>query len=225
MRASSASRPHPARPPGAPRPAGRARRWRAGLALAVALGALAAVAHAAGRTGELSPAATAQLRQAMVRLPPPPAWDKAADARPWTLDDLRAAFARVTDTPPEVDALHHTFLVPDEKWLKQFRGWFRTLEKKLDFHYEDQVWDCDNYANAFVAFADLLTLGAGESGRVCIGWASVEYQTPFAGVGLGAHAVVIAGTRQGLYVIEPQNGTMVPLREFPNRDTIVAVYF
>jgi hypothetical protein len=110
--------------------------------------------------------------------------------------------------------------------MTKFKGWFRTLEKPLKIRFEDQLWDCDNYANCFVSFADLLALKSGETrGSLCVGWATVFYRRPFAGIRSGAHAVVIVGTSQGLYIIEPQDGTMVALKDFPNRDTIEAVYF
>jgi hypothetical protein len=92
--------------------------------------------------------------------------------------------------------------------------------------FEGEQWDCDNYANCFVTFADLLALRSGESrGTLGVGWATVYYRRPFAGIEGGAHAVVIAATGEGLFVIEPQDGTMVPIEKFPNRDTIEAVYF
>ena len=46
----------------------------------------------------------------------------------------------------------------DHRWLVDFKGWFRSVQKPLKIHFEDQLFDCDNYANCFVAFADLLGL-------------------------------------------------------------------
>jgi ligand-binding sensor domain-containing protein len=36
---------------------------------------------------------------------------------------------------------------------------------------------------------------------------------------------VIVGTSKGLFVIEPQDGTIAALKDFPNRNTIESVYF
>ena len=64
-----------------------------------------------------------------------------------------------------------------------------------------------------VTFADLLALKSGETrGTFCIGWATVYYRRPFAGVRGGAHAIVIVGTSKGLFVIEPQDGTIAALQ-------------
>lgn len=187
---------------------------------------LALPAQSAARSGPGTGATTAVARHLLVRLPPPPEWDQTAPATLWSIEDIQAEFAKVTSTPPLINFVRTKFLQPDHAWMVRFKGWFRSLEKPLKMTYEDQLWDCDNYANCFVAFADLLTLRAGDTrGTFCVGWAAVQYERPFAGIRSGAHAVVIVGTTRGLFVIEPQDGTMVPLREFPNRNTIEAVYF
>ncbi len=176
--------------------------------------------------GRLVPDLAAVARSALVVLPPPPAWTPGSAAGIWTIDDIKAELARHTDRPPRVNFVRTSMLRPDHAWLLQFKGWFRAIQKPLQMHFEHQLFDCDNYADAFVAFADLLALKAGEArGSACIGWASVYYRRPFAGVRSGAHAVVIVGTSQGLHVIEPQDGTMVPLAEFPNRHTIEEINF
>jgi hypothetical protein len=166
-------------------------------------------------------------REAMIALPAPPPWDTKQTALVWTIDDIKAEFARVTDTPPRVNYVRSKLLRPEHAQLVEFKSWFRKLEKPLKIRFVDQLWDCDNYANCFVAFADLLSLRAGETrGSVCIGWASVFYRFKFAGIRAGgAHAVVVVGTSQGLFILEPQDGTMVALRDFPNRHTIEEVYF
>lgn len=194
--------------------------------LLLAVTATAIHGQTPARSGAGAGEAAALVQQAFVSLPAPPAWDRAAPAAIWSIEEIQAEFAKVTTTPPQVNFVRTRFLQLDHGWSGRFKNWFRSLEKPLKMRYEDQLWDCDNYANCFVALADLLALHAGETrGALCVGWATVYYQRPFAGVNSGAHAVAILGTNRGLFVIEPQNGTMVPLREFPNRHTIEAVYF
>lgn len=176
--------------------------------------------------GKLVPDLEAVARSALLVLPPPPTWAANTGAGTWTIDDIRAELARHTDRPPRVNFVRTSMLRPDHAWLVDFKGWFRSIQKPLKMHFEHQLFDCDNYANAFVAFADLLALKAGEArGSACIGWASVYYRRPFAGVRAGAHAVVVVGTSRGLHILEPQDGTMVPLAEFPNRHTIEEINF
>lgn len=199
--------------------------WRRSFSLGLVLAGAALVARA--QEGKIVPDFAAIARGALVTLPAPPSWEGNREVAVWTVDDLKAEFAKLTDTPPRINSLRSQFLRSDHTWLVAFNRWFRTAQKPLKMHFQDQVWDCDNYANCFVAFADLLALRAGElRGSLCIGWATVSYQYPFAGIRAGtAHAVVIVGTSKGLFVLEPQGGMLVSLREFPNRDTIEEVFF
>lgn len=195
-------------------------------ALLLAAGALAFSAAARAETvGRVAPDFAALAKQAILTLPPPPAWEASAQVGVWTADDVAAELARITDTPPRVNFLRPQLLRPDHRWLVAFKAWFARVQKPLRIQFKDQVWDCDDFANCFVAFADLLAMQSGEvRGSFCIGWATVNYRRPFAGVRRGAHAVVIVGTSEGLHVLEPQDGTMVPLRDFPNRDTIEEIF-
>lgn len=206
----------------------RAAPWAGATVLLLLLGAAPSIqAQAGAPEGRIKPDLAALARETWVTLPPPPPWDATQTATVWTIDDVKAELAKVTDTPPRVNFLRAKLLRPEHGQLVDFKGWFRKLEKPLKIRFVDQLWDCDNYANCFVAFADLLALKAGETrGSMAIGWATVFYRFGFAGIRAGGvHAVVMVGTSQGLFVIEPQDGTMVALRDFPNRHTIEEVYF
>jgi hypothetical protein len=177
--------------------------------------------------GKIVPDFAAIARNALVTLPAPPSWKLNQGASLWTLDDVKAEFAKLTDTPPRVTSMRPQLLRADHGWAMEFRKWFLAAQKPMKMRFQEQLWDCDNYANGFVAFADLLALKEGEMrGSFCVGWATVSYQHAFAGIGVGgAHAVVIVGTTKGLFVLEPQDGTMVAMKDFPNRDTIEEVFF
>ena len=210
--------------PSAASPLGGGRRLRAAALLVAGLGT-ALAAGLAVREGRIVPDLEQVAGAGMLDLPqpPPPA---ANHGTVWSLEEIRGEFARVTHAPPAVNALRETFLRADHQWLTRFTAWFRSLEKPLRIQFANQLWDCDNYANAYVSFADLVTLeSSGKRPPFCVGRASVFYRVPFAGVRGGAHAVVIVGTTEGLFVIEPQDGTMISLKKFPNRHTIEAVYF
>ena len=172
----------------------------------------------------VSPDVAALARQPMILLPFPPKW-VVAPASKGTIDDVIAEFRKTTDKPPAINYTRQTFVRPDREWLLAFVEWFRKLGSSLNMHYEDQLFDCDKYSRCFVAFADLLARKGGETrGSICVGWATVFNDQSFAGIEAGvAHSVVIVGTRDGLFVIEPQNGTIVPLAEYPNRNAILAV--
>jgi hypothetical protein len=118
-------------------------------------------------------------------------------------------------------------LRPTHRWVVDFVHWFRSVQKPLKIRFVDTSWDCDDYANCFVAFADLLVLKAGGNHPgICVGRAAVYYRKDFAGIRAGtAHALVVLGTSEGIYLVEPQDGTIVALRDFPNRDTIEEINF
>jgi len=217
-----------------PRPRSRIPRpssgWRRGV-VSAAMAIAGMFGWSAGMraepVGNIVPDFAAITRNALVSLPPPPSWELNRISSFWTVEDVRVEFARLTDTPPRVTSVRSNLLRADHAWAVAFKKWFLAAQKPLKMHYQHQLWDCDNYANGFVAFANLLALKAGEMrGSFCVGWATVSYQRAFAGIRAGgAHAVVIVGTSQGLFVLEPQDGTMVALKNFPNRDTIEEVFF
>lgn len=195
---------------------------RAGAWLLLALGAV----HAA-EVGRVTPDFAAIAREAIVTLPAPPPWPASPTEPTWSVDELQAEFGRLTDTPPRLNMLRTRVLRPTHRWVVDFVRWFRSVQKPLKIRFVDTSWDCDDYANCFVAFADLLVLKAGGShAGMCVGRASVYYQKSFAGIRAGtAHALVLLGTSDGIYLVEPQDGTIVALRDFPNRDTIEEISF
>ena len=196
------------------------------MAFGVAL-LLAPPAAPAADAGRIAPDFAALAREAAVTLPPPPQWSPAQNVPSWSIDELEDEFRKHTDTPPRVNMVRTRLLRPDHRWAVEFVRWFRSVQKPLKLRYRDQSWDCDDYANCFVAFADLLVLKAGGShGGMCVGRASIYYRRKFADVPAGsAHALVLLGTSDGLYLVEPQDGTIVALRQFPNRDTIEELNF
>lgn len=180
-----------------------------------------------GRASRLDPNFAVAAREAAIKLPPPPSWTAADAAGVWTVDELRAAFARATDTPPAINHVRERFLLPSADWLRRYKGWFARLEKPLRLKFVPESWDCDDYANCFVTFADVLLIRGRETrGMLAVGWGTVFNRHPFAGIKAGgAHAVVLVATGEGLFVIEPQDGTMIALEKYPNRDTFETVYF
>jgi hypothetical protein len=205
----------------------RPRATRSPAALLVWTLLLAVTAPGRADAGKVAPDFASLARRAITTLPAPPPWDAKQPASTWTMDDLTAEFAKVSDHVPRINSLRTTLLRPEHAWFVDLNKWFGKVQKPLQIRFVDQLWDCDNYANCFVAFADVVGLQAGETrGSFCIGWATVYYRVAFGGIRAGGgHAVVIVGTSKGLFIVEPQDGTLVPLAKFPNRDTIEEVFF
>lgn len=162
---------------------------------------------------------------AAVDLPPPPGWTRAAATlRPFAA--LAGTLRAESGADPTVIHQADTFVVPDAAWLTAYTRWFERLRKPLHLEYEAETFDCDKFARCFVAFADLLARKGGEDrASIAVGWTTVQGDAGFAGVAAGSHALVLAATTSGIYVIEPQNGTMIRLAQYPNRTHLQQVNF
>jgi len=170
----------------------------------------------------ITPDLTALSRLGKAPMSQPPPWVAGNKSGMWSIDDIAAEFGKVTDKPPRINFSHDAFVRPDHRWLLAYREWFQQMLKSLKLEYRDDVFDCDNFARTFVAFANMVALRSGETqGSLCVGWATVANDKAFGGVPgstLGLHSLVVVGTSEGLFVIEPQTGKMASLRDYPNRD-------
>jgi hypothetical protein len=196
--------------------------WGCGLIIA-----LMPASQAADSTVErIVPDVAALAGQPLTRLPAPPAWVDLPPGPAWTVAQVAADFRAATAKPPTIIYVRTEFVRPDYRWFLAYVKWFRGLHRPLHMEYAEDVFDCDKYSRCFVAFANLLAEKSGESrAPLCVGWATVFNDRTFGGVAAGGrHAVVIVNTSEGLIVVEPQNGTVIPLRDYPNRDTLSAFY-
>lgn len=187
----------------------------------LALGAWAGAARAAD-AARLTPDTALT---AGVELPAPPPWP-VPQAELRSSAALEAALRAACGGSPQLIHQADRFVLPDVAWLTAYTRWFERLRKPLHIEYEEQTFDCDKFARCFVAFADLLARKGGERrASIGVGWTTVQADAAFAGVSGGGHALVIAATTSGLYIIEPQNGTMTPLERYPNRAQLQQVNF
>ncbi len=206
-----------------PEAQGRWRRTTAAVAWALAAGA---AGIAAEPIRHVQPAATAALPET-IALPEPPVWRPALRAPLYSLTQILAELQVSSSAHPQLIHQAESFVRPDLAWLRAYVKWFAQLEKPLHLKYQDEAFDCDKYARCFVAFADLLALQQGElRASVCVGWVTVANDVAFGGVGPGSgHALVLVGTDQGLMIVEPQGGAMIPLAQYPNRNGLQQVNF
>jgi hypothetical protein len=170
----------------------------------------------------IQPDAAALMQNPRLKLPKPPLWVSAEAGGLWDVEGIAAEFSKITDYSPNINYCQNKFVRPSHPWLVEYIAWYKKLLSTLKLEFKDQAWDCDNYAQSFVAFADLLALKGGEvRGSVCVGWAVVANSEGFGevrGSGVGSHAVVFVCSTSGIFVIEPQSGKMSALKDYPNRD-------
>jgi hypothetical protein len=178
-------------------------------------------------TERLLPETAALNMQSAIPLPAPPAWNGPGQTPLYSLEDLLTELKRNTRSHPELIYQAQSFVRPDLRWLKAYVKWFAAVEKPLHIGYQDQTFDCDKFSRCFVAFADLLALRSGEArASICVGWVTVNNDQAFGGVEAGnGHALVLVAALEGMFVIEPQSGAMVPLADYPDRDQLKQVNF
>ncbi len=196
--------------------------WAPALVAAVCLTAAATPARAAGATGQLVPDVAGLAQQQQIALPEPPPWNASPRTPLCSIGEVVAELERSCSGHPEVVHQAQSFVRPDHRWLQAYVKWFVRLNRPLHLAFSDDSFDCDKYSRCFVAFADLLAMKAGERrASVCVGWVSVNNDEAFGGVEAGGgHALVIASTNEGIFMIEPQTGAMTPLASYPNRDNL-----
>jgi hypothetical protein len=196
-----------------------------GIGCLLALAWLGPLAAAAVPSGYLVPDEAGLAKGAGVSLPEAPAWIPAPGTPLCSIEVIEADLGRSCDAHPQMIHQARAFVRPDQRWLVAYVKWFAKLERPLHLQFTDEAFDCDKYSRCFVAFADLLALKAGEKrASVSVGWVSVLNDEAYGGVEAGGgHALVIAETSDGLFIIEPQTGVMTPLAKYPNRNRLQRV--
>ena len=136
-----------------------------------------------------------------------------------TLDQVRARFTAAGANWPIMRHRSKEFVVLDHGWLHRFLEWQQHFRWKFDFEYQAELMDCDDFSLGMVAFVDLAMLRSGsQSSAALVGRLVVHQAVTWANVSAGAlHEVVLVATGRGLFVVEPQNGQMVELENYPNR--------
>lgn len=157
---------------------------------------------------------------AVPRVPPfEPALTGTGEARVLTLEQIRARFSAAGANWPVLQHSRQEFLVADHRWLRRFLRWQEQVKGKFDHRYRREVFDCDDFAMGMLAFVDLAMLRSGTHAHpALVGRLIVEQRRRWANIpARGLHEVVLCATSRGLQVVEPQNGAVVPLEEYPNR--------
>ena len=117
------------------------------------------------------------------------------------------------------------FIVPSHDWLNNLLANYDSLLKTTNVHGKAETWDCENYSSLLNALTTIRIWKAGYyDTRGAIGWMVVDAQKKWAGLPGVMHALMFAVTEDGLFIIEPQNGQTVHLKDYPNKHYIQEVY-
>lgn len=120
--------------------------------------------------------------------------------------------------------LQMTPTIQDGRYLRITTNEVRALIRlmhSLPVDYRSDAMDCEDYVRLFRVLA--VAASGHADAAVAIGQLSVDQRHPWARVPSGgAHAVAFAvvqdpGSYPYILVIESQNGTTIPLKDYPNR--------
>lgn len=130
-----------------------------------------------------------------------------------------------------VDLNDNIYVVPSQEWLvRQFLPHFARFRSELNLRHRGEGLDCDNFSAFFRQQLVLSNIASGGEldGDVPCGILEVQQKEAFGTVhslGDGFHSLVLIRTEEGWMVVEPQDNSILPLFEYPNRDRIAFVYF
>jgi hypothetical protein len=109
---------------------------------------------------------------------------------------------------------HHatiTIYCPDKQYiairhhdLETYTKWF--VKYTAGSHYEAEKRDCEDFANLYKSIMPFLCLDPAPAG-LAIAVIAVKLPT-------GAHALNAVLTEKGIYIVEPQNGTITHLDDY-----------
>lgn len=117
------------------------------------------------------------------------------------------------------------FIVPDATWLLALLDTFQEFLYQQQLRWEPDSWDCENFCMLLDSFATIRLWRAGITDTRCaFGWMMVDARTSWAGIPPEVHALMFCVTKEGIIVIEPQNGMTTYLKDYPNRKYIEEVY-
>ncbi len=117
------------------------------------------------------------------------------------------------------------FIVPSHDWLNNLLAFYDAFLEITNAHGKADTWDCENYSGLLNALTTVRIWKAGYyDTRGAIGWMMVDAKKEWAGLPGVLHALMFAVTENGFYVIEPQNGQTVHLKDYPNKNYIQEVY-
>ena len=117
------------------------------------------------------------------------------------------------------------YILPRHNWLRSAMVTYGGTLTRANAQGKSQVWDCENYSQLLNALVTVRIWKAGYyDTRAALGWMKVDAKYPWAGLPGVLHALVFTVTESGFYVMEPQNGQITHLEDYPNKQFIQEAY-
>lgn len=118
------------------------------------------------------------------------------------------------------------YIVPQHQWFDQLLTSYKQFISFTGVKAKADTWDCENFSGMLNGIVTVRIWKAGYyDTRAAIGWIRASAKKSWAGIPGGVtHALIIAVTDKGVFIVEPQNGQYVSLEKYPNSKYIEEVY-
>lgn len=116
------------------------------------------------------------------------------------------------------------YIKVDHQWMLETIQELMELKKYFKIKFTEESWDCDNFANAAVVVTNLVASYSELKAQVLVGRIDVRQEYDWAGVKAGYHALCFFVSEKGIFVFEPQDGTVIDIQHYPNKDYIYKVF-
>ena len=166
----------------------------------------------------------AQSPRGHVAVPAVPAWQIPAGAATFSGAAVLAEIQRIAPSA-QIETSDAVFTPVSHAWLEETVAWSLAFGTATGLGiYEQESWDCDKFALAFALSANIAAKRAGVKAQPLVARIYVVQAAAFGGVASGGfHALNAFRSDRGIFVMEPQTRTLVPLAAYPNRDFIIRV--
>lgn len=141
-------------------------------------------------------------------------------------DEFKNFFTSQSKSSPTFRLNSTHYRVVNYRWMEAFIDWYEFVLKAVGLSYKPEIWDCENYSIGLQAYASLAAVKADAfSEDILVGWLIVRNIHKWAGVSSrGNHAIAFFKSDKGIFVVEPQNGTITHLEKYPNAKYILEVF-
>jgi hypothetical protein len=158
-----------------------------------------------------------------VSVPAVPAWVAPAAVQGYTANEVIVECARLAPYAL-VETSDQTFTPISHEWLQAACSWSWSFLKATGITFTAESFDCDKFALGFAYAANVAASRAGVHAQPLLARVFVTQGEAFGGVPAGGgHAVNGFLSDRGLFILEPQTRTLIPLADYPNRDRIFRI--
>jgi len=112
------------------------------------------------------------------------------------------------------------YVLVDHDWMLELIKWWESLKWSIGLTYTKEGFDCDNFAKLLSSIA-YLSAGLTDTeynAQLLLGTISVYNKKSFGGIrgGDDAHMLNFFVSNKGIFILEPQSGSVIEYSKYPN---------